>query len=298
MPVGLPPEQIVIRPPVEAFSVLIPVTGGCAWNRCRFCGVYKGVQEFAVRPLEEVKRDVDAHAEAFPGARWAFLAGGNPTAAPTDYLVEVIRHVRSRFPRLERLSSYGKVLDLLVKKPAEVRALADAGLTTLYVGLESGSDRVLRSMRKGHTKRGFVEATRRALDAGLYLSAYVILGLGGRELSEEHCRETARAITEAKPSAVRFRTLNVMRNSPLWEDYQAGRFELLRPVEMLREEHDVIAQLGDDVHCAAFNDHVSNFCNLETDDVGRDRKAFLAALREAMNDPRVRRLGPVNRQVL
>ncbi|MHA1732476.1 MAG: radical SAM protein [Promethearchaeota archaeon] len=294
MEVKLPPTEIVIRPPVEAYSVLIPVTGGCSWNRCRFCGVYKGVQDYAIIPLDTVKRIVDAYAGRYPRTRRVFLAGGNPTSAPTEYLVEVVRHVRGRFPNLERLSMYAKALDVLRKTPSELRELAGAGLTIVYMGLESGSSEVLRRMKKGTNAIGNVKAGKKVLDAGIDLSLYVILGLGSYELSEEHCRETARVLTEINPTVFRFRTLNVMRNSPLWEDYQRGSFKLIRPVDMLREEYSIIEQLGPNVDSQVFNDHVSNYCDVETDDIRRDREKFLLVLKRAIEDPRVQALEPRN----
>lgn len=294
----LPPDQIVIRPPVEAYSVLIPVTAGCSWNRCRFCGVYKGIQEYTIRPLEAVKKSIDAHAALHKRARWLFLAGGNPTSAPTDYLVEVISYAREKFPRLERLSCYAKALDVLRKTPEDMERLHAAGLTIVYMGLESGSSEVLRRMKKGTNAPGNIKAGKRVLQAGIQLSLYIILGLGSYELSEEHCRETARVLTAINPTMFRFRTLNILRTSPLWEDFQAGTFELMRPVDMLREEYEIIKQLGDEVTSAVFNDHISNYCSLETDDISRDRAQFLRALEGFLKNPVIKRMEPQNRQLM
>ncbi len=120
---------------------MIPVTGGCSWNKCRFCGVYKGIQDYAVRPLEDVLRDIDLYADQYPEHKWVFLAGGNVTSVPTDYLVSILKHVKNRFKKLERLSCYSKVLDIFKKKNDELRALADAGSHNCILGLESGSNK-------------------------------------------------------------------------------------------------------------------------------------------------------------
>ena len=112
----IPPDQIVIRPPVEAYSVLIPVTGGCSWNKCRFCGTYKGVygvtQDYAIRNVEDVKKDIDKFAERNYHGFPVFLAGGNPTSAPTEYLVEIIKYVRVKLKDVQRISCYAKALDI------------------------------------------------------------------------------------------------------------------------------------------------------------------------------------------
>jgi radical SAM superfamily enzyme YgiQ (UPF0313 family) len=283
----LPPDQIIIRPPVEAYSVLIAVTGGCSWNRCRFCGVYKGLQDYHVRPLEDILADITLNSKYYPGARYVYLAGGNPTSAPTDFLVKIITAIKEHFPDVERISSYAKILDIARKKDEELKALANAGLNIVYVGLESGSDKVLASMKKGTTSRMAIQHGKRILAAGIKLSFYIILGLGSYELSEEHTRETARVLTEVNPTIFRFRTLNLMRNSPLWQDYQEGKFKVLRPIDVLKEERAIIGQLGSNVTSEVYNDHISNYVEIYSHNIQKDRQRFLEILDKAIQDPRI-----------
>src|SRR4030042_928806 len=221
----LPADQILIRPPVEAYSLLIAVTGGCSWNRCRFCSVYKGIQDYSVRPLEDVLQDVDFYSKQYPTAHHVYLAGGNPTSAPVAYLVKIISAIKEKFPDVERISSYAKILDIARKSDEELKSLADAGLNIVYVGLESGSDKVLANMKKGTTPRMAIQHGKRILAAGLKLSFYIILGLGSYELSEEHVRGTAHVLTEVNPTIFRFRTLNLLPNAPLYQDYLNGKFK-------------------------------------------------------------------------
>jgi len=290
----IPPSQIVIRPPVEAYSVLIAVTGGCNWNRCRFCGTYKGIyrttQDYAIRPLEDVLQDIDLYAEKNYHGYPVFLAGGNPTSAPTDYLVKIIEYVRLRMKNVPRVSSYAKALDILRKTDEELIQLAEAGLDIVYMGLESGSSKILRIMKKGTNAESMIEAGKRVLNSGIKLSLYVMLGLGGKKLSKEHVKGTARVLTEINPTIFRFRTLNVMPNTPLWQDWKNGDFELLSPVECLIEERDIIANLGENVTSQVFNDHVSNYCSLETLNIKNDRNAFIKTLDSYINDPKIKNL--------
>ncbi|MBD3353625.1 MAG: radical SAM protein, partial [Candidatus Lokiarchaeota archaeon] len=118
---SLPPDVILIRPPVESWSVLIAVTGGCSWNYCRFCGVYKNIQDYAIRPLEDVLNDIGRNAKIYPDHKWVFLAGGNVTSVPTDYLVKIVKHVRKKFKKIERLSCYAKELDIVRKSDDELK---------------------------------------------------------------------------------------------------------------------------------------------------------------------------------
>jgi radical SAM superfamily enzyme YgiQ (UPF0313 family) len=290
----LPPDKIVIRPPVEAYSVLIPVTGGCSWNKCRFCSTYNGVygviQEYAVRDIKDVKKDIDYFAERNYHGYPVFFAGGNPTSTSTEYLVEIIKYVKEKLHNIPRLSCYAKALDILRKSDEELKQLADAGLDIVYMGLESGSSKILRIMKKGTNAESIIEAGKRVMRAGIDLSLYIILGLGGKKYSKEHVEGTARVLTEINPTIFRFRTLNILPNTPLWNDWKSGKFELLSPVENLREEKQIIEKLGDNVDSQVYNDHVSNYCDIETDNIKQDRDAFLLTLEEIINDPNIKNM--------
>ncbi len=290
----IPPNQIVIRPPVEAYSVLIAVTAGCSWNRCRFCGTYKGMyqttQDYAIRPLEDVLKDIDFYAEknyyGFP----VFLAGGNPTSAPTDYLVKIIKYIRLRMKNVQRISCYAKSLDILRKSDKELAQLDEAGLDIVYMGLESGSSKILRLMKKGTNAESMIKAGKRILAAGIKLSLYILLGLGGKKLSDLHVKETAKVLTEINPTIFRFRTLNIVPSTPLWNEWKQGDFELLSPVECIEEEREIIAQLGENVTSQVFNDHVSNYVGLESSNIKDDREGFLSYLDSLINDPKIQSL--------
>ena len=294
MIIKIPPDQIVIRPPVEAYSVLIPVTGGCAWNKCKFCGTYKGVygvtQDYAIRSLEDVKKDIDKYAESNYHGFPVFLAGGNPTSAPTDYLVDIVKYIRAKLRNVPRISCYAKSLDILRKSDDELKALANAGLNIVYMGLESGSNIILRIMKKGTNAKSMIKAGKRILNAGIMLSLYIILGLGSYKYSEEHVRETARVLTEINPTIFRFRTLNILPGTPLWDEWKSGDFKLLSPVENLKEEREIIAKLGENVTSQVFNDHVSNYCAIESSNIQKDREKFIITLDSYINNPKMQNL--------
>ena len=296
---SLPPEHIVIRPPVEAYSLLIPVTGGCSWNNCRFCGTYKGIygvrQDYAIRPLEAVLKDIDIKADQGYHGYPVFLAGGNPTSAPTEYLVQIIKYVRLKLRNVVRVSCYAKALDILRKTDDELKQLKDAGLTIVYMGLESGSSKVLRIMKKGNNAESMIKAGKKILNAGIKLSLYILLGLGGKKYSEDHVKETARVLTEINPTMFRFRTLGVIPNTPLWDDWSKGEFQLLSPVEYLMETRDIIANLGDNVTSKVFNDHANNYCYIETPNIKEDKEKFITELNRLINDPIIKKQKAKNR---
>ncbi|MBA7562217.1 hypothetical protein ES708_03866 [subsurface metagenome] len=192
------------------------------------------------------------------------------------------------------MSSYAKALDILRKTEEELKQLAEAGLDIVYMGLESGSSKILRMMKKGTNAESMIKAGRKVLDSGIKLSLYVMLGLGGKKYSEDHVRGTARVLTEINPTIFRFRTLNVLPNTPLWEEWKRGDFELLSPVECLIEERDIIANLGENVTSQVFNDHVSNYCGIESSNIKIDRAAFINTLSSYINDPKIKNLSRKN----
>ena len=297
----LAPSLIVIRPPFEENSVLIAVTGGCSWNKCKFCGSYKGMhgkitQEYAIRPLQDVLNEIDAFVAKNYHGYPVFLAGGNPTSAPTEYLVTIIKYIRERFKNVPRISCYCKALDVLRKSDDELKQLADAGLNLVFIGLESGSSKVLRSMKKGTNAEGYIKAGKRLLNSGIQIILYVILGLGSYELSEEHVRETARVLTEINPTIIRFRCLNILPSTPLWNEWKSGDFKLLKPVECIKEERDIIANLGDNVTSQVFNEHtsISNYCTIQSSNIKEDRDMFIKKLESLINDPQIQNLPSEN----
>ena len=283
-------KGVIIRPPVEAHSVLIGVTEGCTWNNCRFCSVYKGVQNYRVRSKEEIFTDIELWAQNYGWNGKIFLAGGNALSAPTDLLIEVIDRIRQRFP-VKHISCYAKNHDLLKKTLEELKQLREAGLETLYMGLESGSDIVLKFMKKGTTARMMIKASKKAIEAGFRLSLYVILGLGGKEHSEIHANETAIVLNNINPTVLRFRTLNLFPGAPLYEEWKSGKFQRLTPYETLLEQYNILKRIESNVTSEVFNDHISNYENFEGK-LPEDLPGMLKLLEQRLKDPQTKKLRP------
>jgi len=178
------------RPPAEADNVIVQATYGCSHNGCTFCSMYKS-KCYDARPLEEVCEEIDTLAFNDPDARRVFLADGDALSLPTAELLQLLRYLRGAFPKLGRVSCYASAQNLLEKSVAELRQIREAGLTLLYYGIESGNDAVLKRINKGVSAAQMAESLRKAHAAGMKLSATVILGIGGREHSAEHVRDTA-----------------------------------------------------------------------------------------------------------
>ncbi|MBW1803949.1 MAG: radical SAM protein [Deltaproteobacteria bacterium] len=243
-------EQGVIRPPSEAQSLLVRVTRNCPWNQCLFCPAYKGVK-FSRRSVEEVKADIDAMAEAY-GAHsdmieTAFLQDADSLILKTDQVLEILRHIKVRFPNLERITTYARATTLKRKSVEEFVQLKEAGLTRIHAGLESGSEKVLKMIKKGITPEDIIEAGTKVMAAGISLSEYIMPGVGGRTLSEEHARETAHLLNQVEPDFIRVRTFALHPKSPMKKMVEAGTFMPMTDDEIVSEIRLLVSSL-DEIH--------------------------------------------------
>ncbi len=285
-----------IRPPSEAYSLLIRATRNCPWNRCLFCPVYKGTK-FELRPVEEIIKDVKA-VEAISegikemaetmgymgrltevaarlsdqlqygqcvhnvalwlarGGRSAFLQDSNTLIMRTSELSHVLNSLRKTFPNLERVTTYGRSHTAARKSLAEIRQLKDAGLDRIHIGLETGYDPLLAHMEKGCTAKTHIEGGKKVKYAGISLCEYVMPGLGGKKMSQEHALETAKVLNEIDPDYIRLRSLHVSTSIPLWTMIQDGDFELQTEDEVIREIAIFIDNLQVTSHLKS--DHILN----------------------------------------
>lgn len=298
---GLTPKdlenQVIIRPPVEAYSLIIGVTEGCWWGRCRFCGVYfntrtnQVIQRYRVRPLEIIFKELEFYRENYGNFfTKVFLAGGSALSAPTDHLIKVLDKIKELFPEVKQISSYAKNLDILRKSDEELLQIHEHGLDIVYMGLESGSKTVLKMMQKGTTPENMINAAKKIMAAGVKLSLYVVLGLGGTKYSEEHALETARILNIIRPNMIRFRTLNILPTTLLWDDWQQRKFEIVQPYGILKEQLTIIENLDDDLESEIFNDHQSNYEYFETLCFKEDKQGIIKLLRSLLKDPALKNL--------
>jgi radical SAM superfamily enzyme YgiQ (UPF0313 family) len=235
-----------IRPVDEAESLLIRTTRGCPWNRCEFCVNYKDMK-FSMRSLDEIKRDIVAAAKHYKGVPFetCFLQDGDSFLMKTPELVELLGFLKQTFPKLKRISSYGRAQTMVRKSAQEMQDICQAGLNKLYCGMESGSDKVLKKVNKGTTAADISASSRRAKEAGMSISEFIILGLGGQELWEEHARETARVLSEINPHFIRVLTIGVKEGSGLQRQMEAGEYTLQTEKNIIEEQRLLIENLND-----------------------------------------------------
>jgi radical SAM superfamily enzyme YgiQ (UPF0313 family) len=262
MPYELPP----MRPPSEAYSLLLRVMRGCPWNYCTFCFAYKELsRKECLRPVEAVLQDIDElrySVDYWKGLgagsepRRAFLADSNAVIIRTDDLVRIVAYLRQAFPSLQRVTSYGRAKTILNKPLDDLVRLREAGLTRLHLGLESGDDEVLRRVKKGATAQEMIDAGLKVKDTGFELSEYVMPGLGGRAASRQHALNTARVLNAIDPHYIRVRTLMLVPGTTLRDEFERGEFEPLTRREILEEIGSMVEAL--DVRGRLCFDHMAN----------------------------------------
>ena len=275
-------EEPVFRPPCEAAGLIIQATIGCPHNRCTFCGMYKG-KKYRVRPVLEIKEDIDRARDIWANPLSVFLADGNTVAMRTGDLVEVLDYLNEAFPNLERISCYGGARFIRGRNAEDLTRLREHGLKIIYMGLESGDDEILKRVRKGVTADDYVRAAEKVREAGIGLSVYVLAGLGGRERTREHAINSALTLNRMKPDYIRIRTLVILPGVPLYDEISRGEFEECSGREIARETRLLLSHL--DVGGAQFlSDHVSNYLPL----YGRlpdDKEELIAAIDRVLAHP-------------
>jgi len=298
-----------IRPPSEAYSLLIRVTKNCPWNRCEFCSVFKG-QRFEIRPIEEVKEDIlaarsladavrtaaEQHGQS-PGAlaglngilwlqddgvKTAFLQDSDSLVMKTDQLVEILEFLREMLPSLERVCTYARGKTIFRKTPDELRRLREAGLSRLHIGLETGDDELLAYIQKGATADQMAQAGRKAIEAGLEVSEYIMPGLGGRERSQQHARNSARVLNEINPHFIRLRTFRPTPGTPIYEKARRGDFHMQSIEDLLTEIRQFIEELEVTSELVTSDFSLNYFLGEVDGRLPDDKENLLASIDEAM----------------
>lgn len=251
------------RPPSEANSLIFQVTLGCSFNQCSYCDMYR-TKEYSERPWEEIQMEIDITSKLYPDTKRIFLADGDAINLSTKRLVEILEYINKKFTALERVSSYAMPKNLLQKTPTELKTLRTVGLKMLYVGIESGSDKVLKKITKGATYKTIVESCKKAKESNYVLSCMIILGLGGKKYTYEHIEETAKIISEISPDYIG--ALNLHLADSLYNEFMTKfkePFEFLDDLEILNELELLISNINPSSPVIFRANHASNVYSLK-----------------------------------
>ena len=281
---------MIIRPPSEATSFLLPVTIGCSNNKCIFCGTYSGVK-FRIRPLEDIKQDIDRVAQNYSwNVRRVFLENGDALICPQRRLVEMLNHLNKRFPHLDRIGTYATPRSALIKSIDELKELNQLGLKIAYMGVETGDEELLTKISKGVSYDQIVTAGRKIKEAGITLSVTVILGLGGVEGSQNHALKTAKILTDIDPNFAGALTIILVPGTPLHKEWENGKFTLISPFQSL-DELRLIMENANFTNCFFTANHASNYMPIKAR-LPRQKAEMLKLIEEVLAKKDMSRLRP------
>lgn len=306
-----------IRPPSEAYSLLVRVTRNCPWNQCRFCGLYKE-KKFSLRPKEHILKDIDiikkcidvlketdsssidnrrslvlqlektlganndlayrcATSWYMSGMKSIFLQDANSLVMNPNELVEILNYIKANFPDVERITSYARSHTIARMKDEDLKRIADAGLNRIHIGMETASDKVLKLVKKGVDKTAHIIAGQKVKKAGIELSEYYMPGLGGNEYFRESALETADALNQINPDFIRIRTLAIPDHTLLYKDYEAGIFTRTNDIKMIQELLILFENL-DGITSIVKSDHILNLIPEVEGQLPEDKEKIISAL--------------------
>ena len=278
---GMHYEGNCIRPPSEAYSILLQVTLGCSHNKCTFCGTY-GDKRFTIKDDKIILSDILFARKYMKRQDRVFLMDGDALIIPQKRLMWILDRIREHLPWVKRVGAYGNAKGIKMKSPDDLKALHENGLGIIYMGVETGDDPLLKKIRKGSTAQHLINMGRKVREAGIKLSVTVLLGIAGNDpdLSLQHARATGEVLSAMDPNYVGALTVMVIPGTPLYDEYKRGEFRLLNEKETLVELREMIAH----THLSRgmfFSNHASNYLPIKAR-LPRGKDAALAQIDSAL----------------
>ena len=280
-------HEPLFRPPSEARSLILQITLGCSWNKCSFCEMYTSKQ-FTARKEEDVFKEIESFTPYASQIKRIFLADGDPLVLSTKRLLNILNKLKETFPNLQRVSTYASPSNLDRKSNEELKELYEAGLTLLYVGIESGDSEVLHAIQKGETFETTINGLNKSKAIGMNSSVMIINGVGGRLLSKQHAINSAKVLNETQPKYASTLVLTAHKGLDHYKGRFLGEFEELNQFELFSEMKLFMENLN--LSETIFrSEHASN--NLVLKGVlGKDKQRFLQQIDLALEHPELANL--------
>ncbi|UCB51317.1 MAG: radical SAM protein [Deltaproteobacteria bacterium] len=250
-------EGYCIRPPSEAYSILLQVTLGCSHNKCTFCGSYKD-KRFTIKDDEIILSDILFASKYMKRQDRVFLMDGDALIIPQKRLMWILDRIREHLPWVRRVGAYANTKGIKMKSHEQLIELKGNGLGILYLGVETGDAELRKKINKGSSVQTCIEMGRKVKDAGIKLSVTVLLGIAGREGSLAHARATGELLSAMDPNYVGALTVMLIPGTPLYEEHRKGEFQLPDEKELLQELREMIAHTNLS-RGLFFSNHASNY---------------------------------------
>lgn len=168
-------------------STSLVTSRGCPW-KCSFCCKTELNNSVRLRSAENVIKEID----------YLHCMGFRAMHIPDDIAIIDFGRMLKIADHFGHLGVIWRCLvraDLIVKYgPQFAKIMAQNGLVDVGMGIESGSDKVLKAINKGESADTIRKAVGILNNAGITVKGYFILGLPGE--SHETLRETERFLEE------------------------------------------------------------------------------------------------------
>jgi len=274
----------VFRPPSEWKSLILQVTNGCSWNKCRFCDMYTSEnKKFRPKKLEKIEQELQSIQHLSQPVGRVFLADGDAMMLPFQRLKDILQLIRKYLPDVTRISSYCLPRNLNNKTVEQLAELNALGLTLMYVGCESGDDQVLNLVNKGETYQSSLLALTKIKQAGMKSSVMILNGLGGPLYSKQHAVNSAKLMNEAQPDYLSTLVVSFPLGEERFAENFNGEFRQLNQNELFSEMQVLLSEL--ELEKTIFrSDHASNYLVLKGI-LGKDKNKLLDQVNMALNQP-------------
>lgn len=255
---GMHYEGICIRPPSEAYSILLQVTVGCSHNKCAFCGTYKN-KRFRIKDDKIILSDILFASKHMKDQDRVFLMDGDPLIIPQKRLMWILHQIKEHLPWVKRVGTYANTKSIKMKTPDDLKELKENGLRIVYLGVETGDDELRKKIHKGTDAQNLINMGKKVMEAGMKLSVTVLLGIAGRgEASLKHARATGELLSAMDPDYIGALTVMLIPGTPLYEDVVNKKFQLPTERELLLELREMIANTNLS-RGLFFSNHASNY---------------------------------------
>jgi len=271
----------IIRPPSEAFSIILQVSVGCSHNRCTFCAAYRDRdKKFTIKSWKRITADLDFAATYCSHQTTLFLADGDALAMEDTLFQELLRLIKVKLPWVRRVSTYATCQNIAQKTDQQLRVYKNLGLRRIYMGLETGHDATLQAICKGVDAQAMITAGKRVRAAGLFLSVTCLLGIAGVHNSITHAQATAAVLNQMHPHQIAVLTLMLLPGTPLYRLARQGRFTLPDQVGLFQELHTLLLGLEDN-RTQFYANHASNYFSL-SGRLPKDKDSMIATIQAAL----------------
>lgn len=277
-------QEPLYRPPSEANNFILQITIGCRFNQCSFCSMYKH-KTYRLKSIEEIQSDIDQVKQSMPDVSRIFLADGDAFNLDTTQLLDILERLQFAFPKLTRVSCYATPSNISSKTPNELTSLKDNKLSLIYVGIETGSNTLLKKITKGATQNSIIKSLKLADAAKIKVSATIILGLGGKQYWQEHIKETVNLLN--KVPVTYLSTLQLYLDETSKKEFITKFGEAFygqSDSDILVELAELIEQLSPIKRIIFRSNHASNALAL-AGNLPKDKDKLLTQIRNIMISP-------------